>query len=428
MELYLPLATNLRFVRFAMGKFLQLLAQNALVYGLFILLVQEGRSSLATSAFVLASVIPSIVLSLPGGVAADVLPAKLTILVTLALRAVIVGVFLLDQPTMITILFFSALLWSAYQFYTPGENVALPAVVPPGQIASASAILHGTSLLAQILGAGILAPIALKVFDTDGLLATVLAFQCTSLVFFAAVPNLTPLTRRKRAAGSRSFRALFRGLSTIRSDSLLARVTLIRVVVDTTTMMLVVSMPVIVLDILHTPAENTVYVVAPGALGIAAGLVVSPWLARIWVRGVLWASFVLVILVVLGLAFLPGLATVLDENTFVPLAWFRSTFGVSREIATMALLLPIGGFALTCIQITARTIVYGVAPPETIAQVFATQSAIGSVVALLPTILAGVLLDLFSVRLVLVMIEIALVACLLWLIVKAPRLDTHTHT
>ena len=62
-----PLLANPRFVRFALAKFLQLAAQNSLIYGLFILVISKQESSLATSAFVLTSVLPSIVLSLPGG-------------------------------------------------------------------------------------------------------------------------------------------------------------------------------------------------------------------------------------------------------------------------------------------------------------------------------------------------------------------------
>lgn len=408
-----PLLSNLRFVRFLAGKSLQMTGQNALVYGLFILLVREQASSLATSAFILASVIPSIVLSLPGGVVADALPAKAVILVTLLMRAATVALFLSFQAGTVSILLLSGLVWSIYQFYAPGENAALPAVAPASQMASATALLHGLSLLAQMAGAGLLAPIALKLFDSDGLIWLVLLLFAAAFVCFAAVPNLTPGSRPTARSGSRSPGAMLAGSRIIRAEALLTRVTVIRVMVDTASMMLVVSLPVVVRELLDTAPENTVYIVSPGALGIAVGLPLSSLLTRISVRGVLWTGFALLIAVMLGLVFLPELATVLDARTFLPLSWFQSTFGVSRDIATVALLLPFGGLAVTFVQVAARTAVYEVAPPHALAQVFATQAAFGSLVALVPTLVTGVLLDVFEVRTVLALIESALIGSLL---------------
>ena len=47
-------------MRYAYAKLLSLLGQNALVYGWFIAVISKQHSSLATSAFVLASVVPSL--------------------------------------------------------------------------------------------------------------------------------------------------------------------------------------------------------------------------------------------------------------------------------------------------------------------------------------------------------------------------------
>ena len=83
-----------RFLRYGWAKFLSLLAQNALIYGLFIDVINVQESSLATAAFVLASVVPSILLSLPGGLFSDLAPNKFALLSVMCVRLVIVFLFL----------------------------------------------------------------------------------------------------------------------------------------------------------------------------------------------------------------------------------------------------------------------------------------------------------------------------------------------
>ena len=83
-----------RFRRFALAKTLQLSGQNALIYGLFIAFIAEQDTYLAGSAFVLAATLPSVLLSLPGGVVADRLPNKLVMIGVQVVRVLIVSRFL----------------------------------------------------------------------------------------------------------------------------------------------------------------------------------------------------------------------------------------------------------------------------------------------------------------------------------------------
>jgi hypothetical protein len=158
-------------------------------------------------------------------------------------------------------------------------------------------------------------------------------------------------------------------------------------------MMLVVAAPLLVTQVLGIAPENTVYIVAPGALGVAAGLVIAPILVRVATLNVtLWIGFTLVVFTVFLLASIPEVARLLDEEMWLPLRQLQQTFGVKREIASTMLVLPLGGIGVSLVQVASRAAVYEVAPLQTVAQVFATQSAIGSVAAFLPTILAGALL------------------------------------
>ncbi len=144
---------NQRFVRFAFAKFLQLLAQYVLIYGLFIAVISRQESSLTTSAFVLASIVPSVIPSVPGGLVADLLPKKLILTLSMAARIVIVLFFLGSDLGLNLVLILTFLTWTANQFFTPAESAAVPAIAAPNQINTATSLLHAISLVAQLTGA-----------------------------------------------------------------------------------------------------------------------------------------------------------------------------------------------------------------------------------------------------------------------------------
>lgn len=400
------------FARLALAKFLQLLAQNALIYGLFILVVRQQQSSLATSAFVITSILPSIVLSLPGGIAADLAPVKLSLIWTLVARMAIAWFFFESEPGLFTVLLLTTLNWSVYQFYSPAESAALPAVRPPEGLANATAVLQALSLLAQLAGAGIVAPLTLKLFDERVLFALVFLLLLAAALVIVSIPRLTP--RRRQAPRRASLAAhLPAGIRAIQRSDVLTRATVMRVVVETSTAMVVVAAPILLADVLRTKPENAVYIAAPGAIGLAAGLILAPLLLTVVpVRSVLWAGFLLTLLTITGLAEVGRVADVLDEQAQLPLRQLQETFGVRREIATTMLLLPLGGLGLSLVQVTSRAAVYRHAAGGVVAQVFATQSAIGSFASLLPIALSGLLLDLLPVGIV------------LWLIVAAMLVAT----
>ena len=96
-----PLLRNQRFVLYSVAKLLQQAAQNALLYGLFIIVIREQDSAIATSAFVIAMTAPSLLLSIPGAVIAESMPRKFALLLALTIRAVIAWTFIGGAPSKI---------------------------------------------------------------------------------------------------------------------------------------------------------------------------------------------------------------------------------------------------------------------------------------------------------------------------------------
>jgi len=399
----LALRANARFLRFILAKLLQVVAQNALIYGLFILLVAEQESALATSAFVLTAIIPSIVFSLPGGVAADTLPVKLSLLSTMAARLLLVYVFLTQDVGIVLIIVLALVWWTISQLFGPAENAALPSIVEGERMAPANAILDAISLSSQLLGAGLIAPFTLKAFGSDGLFAIVFLLLVASLLLYAFLPRLTPAARPKRQRTS-WWRAMPQGLRVIRGQPALLRITTLRILLDTGLTVVAVAAPTYINDVLRTAPENAIYIFAPGAVGLAAGLIIAPMLLKVSPpRPVTTLGFALLVGVVLTMPFIREIARELDERTFVPLQQTEDILRVRREIAAAVLLLPFGGLGISLVRVAARTAVYRYAPPQAVAQVFATQSALGSVVSPLPTLAAGLLVDWLDVRAVLLL-------------------------
>jgi len=406
----LGLFANPRFVRYSYAKFLSLLGQNALIYGLFIAVISEQESSVATSAFVLASVVPSILLSLPGGLVADVLPRKLVLLVALGVRMLVVYWFINFNPGVGGVIGLTFLVWTAYQFFSPAESAAVLAIVARERLAHASSFLQGLSLVAQLAGAGIVAPLAVKLLDEEGLYVIVLVCFAVSTMIFASIQHLTYKDKEAPQERLAWWRSMPVGYRTIVTDPRLTSITLMRVLLDTGMLMFVVVAPVFIEDTLNTGAQNAIYIAIPGALGLALGLVTAPMLLTFFnTRSLALAGFVAFTGVLLLLPFVDGFAPEI-AGAFGPIDDFTNWLNLSDAIVATMFLLPIAGLGASFVQVSARTEVYRRVPSSLLAQVFATQSALGSIGALIPTFLAGIMLDVLPVRVVLILIGATLTA------------------
>ena len=380
---------------------LQLAAQNALIYGLFIVIVGNNASPLATSAFVLTSTVPSIVFGLLGGVAADAAPRKTTLLVSLLLTGGLVAWLLWSHPSVYMVVGAVFLLWTIDQFYSPAECAALAAVVDERHVGRASATTNGLALVAQVLGAGLIAPVALRFFGAEGLLSIVLALLAGALLLLATIPRLT-MRSAPHASSSKELPSLRRGWRTIRSSAPLLRSMMLFILLDCALVVVIVAAPSFINDVLDVSTENAVYIFAPAALGVFVGLVIAPLCVRVLPSSmVALLGFAMFLGVVGALPFISEIARQLDDRSIVPLYLADDWLHVSREIAATALLLPMAGIGATLVRVASKTVIYEHTAHDVMAQVFATRATVDSLVTLLPTVAAGLVLQVVDVRIVL---------------------------
>lgn len=398
-----------RFVRYIWAKFLSSAGQNALIYGLFIAVITQEKSSLATSAFVLVSIVPSIALSVPGGLLADLTPNKLSLLGTMLLRMLLVFLFFDLEIGIVRVLGLTFLVWTVYKFFSPAESAAVLALVPRERLPHASSLVQAVSLASDLAGAGIVAPLALRFLDTDGLYVIVFVMFAASFVLFALIPNLSAEEEREARRLS-PLRALPVGWRTIKGDRNLSTVTFIRILQDTGMLSFIVIAPVFIEDVLHTGTTNAIYIALPGAIGIAVGLLVAPLLLTLMpARWLALTGFVMFVAVMLVLPFIDVIAPEVTQR-LGPFRDLQDLVDLSDAITATVFLLPAAGLGISFVQVASRTEVYRRSPPSLIAQVFSTQSMIASIAGLVPTFIVGLMLDLLPVEVVLETVALTLVA------------------
>lgn len=410
-----PLLQNPRFLRFTVSRLASQTGQNALLYGLLIVVVDRTGSSLHTSLFVLASVVPSVLVGLVAGVVVDRLPKKLVLVAGNAARVgVAVGLAYYGLDVW-HIYLFTLLLWTVHQFYSPAEGAATPALVPREQLSAANAMLNFALTVAQILGMAILAPLTLKTVGPEALVVTTAALFGAGIFFLMPVTDLSPAGPRVREERTSLRAALTRGWRILREDPHAYQAMVQYTLISAAMAALVVIIPKYVESVLSTSAENTVFVFAPGAVGVVLGLRLAAFLARLMNnRRVTTLGFALFVACLAGFGLVQVVVRLLEDQAGLPLTEVESAVGLSPVVAAAMILSAPAGFAFALVGVASRTVLLEQAPPHMRGRVFATQNAISSLITVPPTLAAGLVADLFDARLVAVGMASLLVAAYLY--------------
>jgi hypothetical protein len=153
-----------------------------MVYTLLILVVVETGSSFSTAILLLAFTLPGIVLAIPAGLSADILPKHITLTTGYLARAAIAAALAYYHGDLTYVYLLAAASSTVGQFFSPAETAAVPAVVQRDQLTAANSWMVLTLVLGQIVGMVALAPILLKVLDPAAVFAA-----CAGLFLAASV-------------------------------------------------------------------------------------------------------------------------------------------------------------------------------------------------------------------------------------------------
>lgn len=401
-----------RFRRFWLARLLAHTAQNAILLALLVTVVNETGSTIHSSLLVLTFVVPSALFGILGGIVTDHLPKRELLVTTSLFRTAVCLLFLHGDAGVFAVYATNTAIAVITQFASPPESAVLPALVPAMQVVAATAALNLEFILSQLLGTVILAPLLIKTVGLRPLfILTAIAFLA-SAILYARISGLDG----KPSSGSEESKRWRQGLKVsalqswhlICSDTQILMSVVEQTLVATTVVVLVSIVPIYTRSVLHLPAEDSVAVFSPAAIGMFLSLRLIPSLARRTAKQQLvsigFGSFVL-LLAVLG--FSREIALLLRQHDPAQLIGFRwLTHHYSSTFLTVVLSAPLG-FAYGVVIVAARAILYERVPGPMQGRVFAFQGVLGSLASIAPLVVVGVLAGLLGPRAVLVLVAIA---------------------
>ena len=382
-------------------------SQGAIIYALLVLVVDRTDQSIYNSLYVLCAIVPALAFGLPAGVAVDALPRRTTLVMLNFLRVLFVMALINTELSLVGIFAVALGLWTIHQFYAPAESALLASLVHPSQYVAAQSLANLALSIAQLLGLVVLAPVVLRLSGPAALFTICGALWVAGGVLVGLVQDRSEnLSALASAAVRRPIKeTLLSGWHAVRRDHAVYEVFIDDILVGVGGSALIVIVPLYLKGVLNTNAENTVFVFAPGAIGLLAGLRAASKIASlIGGRHTATASLVLFAACITAFGYVDEVLSFATNRLYIPIPLLADLLGLA-PLTLMVMLLSIpAGFATTVCSVAARSVLLQRTPVQLRGQVIATQSVFQNVAALVPTLLAGVAADIIGVERVAVII------------------------
>jgi MFS family permease len=424
------LLENQPFRRLVVSRAVGQVAQTALLYALLIWVVEETGSSIHTTLLVAAFTLPSIVFGIPAGAVAENLPRRPLLVLGYLLRALAAVAILYYRNDIWFVYLFLLGLSAVGQFTGPAESAAIPLIVRKEQVAAANSFFVLSVMAGQVGGAVILAPLLLKVLGAPTVLAVAAVVFLAAAFIVATVKGLkrglmVPVDERVSRLNVGA--ALAQGWRTIQSNDRAFMVMVYLTVAATLSRSLAVLAPQFSSEVLKIDTENTVFVVAPAAVGALLALVLTPLLARILGASRTAAlGFLLLFLGFTGLGLVVYVKDFILNHFDLGISFVEDRIGVSSVVTISMLLAVPVGLAMTMVTVASKAVLNQCAPQGTQTRVFATQSALSDAISLPPLFLIGAIGELVGPRSVLLVAALGSLAVTVYLALlrrSRPRAD-----
>lgn len=410
-----------RFRRFWFARLLSHSAQNAILLALLVTVVNRTGSTIHSSLLVLTFVVPSALLGFAGGLAVDRLAERELLITTGLFRTALCLLFLRSNEGVLAIYVTNASLAVLTQFATPAESSALPELVPVDQVVPATAALNVEIIASQLLGTVLLAPLLIKTVGLRPLFVLAACSYLASTVAYARIPGLgrrpegldlaapAPRSRGRPLDALRT--AALETWQLVRSDRAIFLSVVEQTLVATTSVVLISIIPVYTRRLLHLPAEDSVAVFSPAAVGMFLSMRLIPRLAgRVEKPRLVSAGFACFVVLLGLLGFSPELTRLLRAHDPIGLIGLHALAGLYSPVWLSVLLAGPMGFAYGIVLVAARAILYERVPAPMQGRVFAFQGVLGNVASIVPLILVGVVAYWLGPRVVLVLVMMVDVA------------------
>ena len=399
-------------------------ANNALLYAILVFVVRQSDTAIATGGLLLTLIVPSAMLGAIAGVAVDRLPHGLIMFVANVLKALLVFALVSAQESLPGIYAVSLGLGLVTQFAVPAEAAVVPYIVRARSLVAANSFINLGTLASQVLGMLILAPILLKTGSADLLLFIIVVLFAISAVLVTVIPQFHfASTEDARGLSLRSVRREFaESWLFLSRDSTAFLALILLVVTSISTLIIATMLPKFSLQVLHIEPENIVFVLAPAGVAIFLGLRSVEYLSDRFNKLVtISGAYGLMAASLVAMGLVPGSADLLQS--FDPFAAFSSgplNEKAARIIMTV-LYANLYGFALTIVLTMGRSLINERVPRAMQGRIFAAQSVLTNLCAIVPVVMAGLLADTIGVQPVMISAGVGAILAAIWSQARSSR-------
>ena len=406
---------NRNFLLLWLAQAISQTAQNAIWFGIVILVQRVSNSSTQLSLAVLTLIIPSVVFGVLAGVYVDRWDKRTVLIATNLIRGAIAflyaGFGLVAHLPLSLLLVINFVFSTVGQFFAPAETAMIPAVVPRSRLLQANSLFHLTFTASQLVGLVVLGPLLAKVGGVDGLFVSMSA----AIVLCGALVWPLPSSRgghdpRVPATEEEAIRGVWQDVRDIWQFVFRDRVVALAMVQWTigAILGLVVAtlVPGFAERLLHVHAEDAVFVMAPAGIGMVAGTaLLNRWGERLekhFLTNLGLFTVAACLFLTGGLAFVTAWLTQANP----PLIEMPTLGEVSVLVPPIMLLALIAGFGFVAIMVPAQTFLQERAPVGLRGRVFAVQLMLSNFASIVPLLLLGGLADLIGVDRTLLLIGV----------------------
>jgi MFS family permease len=386
---------------------------NMVIYGLTVVIFEATRSNAAVSALLLTFLAPAVALSAVAGVYVDRLDRRLLLVVTNALRGGAFVLMFFAGSNILALYVLNVAVSVVTVFFAPAEAAMIPVVVPRRLLLAANGVFTLTLNAAFPIGFALVGPLVVTLAGPAALLLVIAALYALAAVFCWTLPSSPPeaapagkatsrgaigtMLEARRAVGT-TIAELRDGLGFIREHpNIRWSLTYLGITASLIGVLGVLG-PDFATEALGLGTKDFVVVVLPLGFGVVVGLLLLNSYGRLVPRrrvieaGLISLGVLLGVLSIAGpvARFLLRLGAATSEVAGVDLSGYVSLLSVVIGIAFLA------GIAYAVVAIPSQTQLQEDLPVDVRGRVFGVLNMLVSVASLLPIIVVGPISDLIG--------------------------------
>lgn len=382
----------------------QLLSQltvNSMNFLLLIRLFAETSSSIAVSMLWLAYSLPALFFGPFASSLVDRFNKRKLLAITNLLQSLVVLGYAFTFQRYVFLPFLVIFFYSALnQFYLPAEAATIPLVTKKPFFADANSLFLITQQGALVISATLATSLShLMGFRTSIIICATLLF--VAFLSVLKLPKGAPgkVASKKIEDSLEDFVAsVFEGVKFIQHDKRIYYPLLLIILMQIILSVVVVSIPQITTEIIGLPVSLAGLVVIPTAIGTITGAIYIPRLIR---RG--WRKIIIVKNAMMSIAFL-----------VLGMVMVSFLGNLNLRLIIDCFLVAGVGFSFISIMVPTQTFLQENTPKELFGRVFGNMWFIVTILTVVPLLTMGMVAELFSMRLVLLVLSLLMALILLW--------------